>query len=167
MGINHSIFILMIIIMYSFTLFYIGGELSQQIISLIHQYKLEDVFKSVKITNNNLPIFLKHIPTIPALIDSNSNTIIEKDKILEFIVRLNIHLNKGELVPYKGEPSLYTDYYSQFNSHTPENIIFYSTSAYHYISNKLPKIVTFTESPTISEKMFNKQYKTLMSERHA
>ena len=167
MCITYSIFILLVNIMYSFTLFYINDKLSNQIILLIQEYKLNNLFKSVNITSNQLPIYMKHIRTVPAIIDNNSNTIIEKDKILEFIIRLNLHIKKDELIPYNKEPSLYTDYYSQYNEKDPVNIIFYSSSAFHYINNNLPKIVTYTESPTITTSVFEKQYKELMNERNA
>lgn len=154
--------------MYSFTLFYINDKLSNKIISLIQEYKLNNSFKSVKISPNQLSIYTKHIRTVPAIIDNNSNTIIEKDKILEFIIRLNLHIKKDELIPYNKEPSLYTDYYSKYNDNKdPINIIFYSSSAFHYINNKLPKIVTYTESPSLSTNVFDKQYKELMNERDA
>ena len=80
--------------MHSFTIFYTNDNLSNQVIELINKYKLNNLFKSIEISQDKLSVFRKHIKTVPSIVDNDSNTIIEKNKILEFIVRLNLHINK-------------------------------------------------------------------------
>ena len=89
-------------------------------------------------------------------------------KILEFIIRLGLHLKKQEVLPYYKEPSLYTDYYSKFNdtSDTDNENNYYSDSAFHYLNTEIPKIKTLTEITTLNPKEFNKKYNKLMNERN-
>ena len=161
--------------MNSFTLFYTNDNLSKKVVELINEYELNNSFKSIEISPNNLSIYKKHIKSVPAIVDNSSNIVIEKDKVLEFIVRLNLHINKNKdknkLIPYNNVSSSYTDYYSNYDNNSDKNsslnIILYSNSAFHYINNEIPKIETLTETPLLSIKSFEKQYKELLNERDA
>lgn len=154
--------------MTSFTLFYMDDNISSKTLNLINEFKIKKLFRSIHIKENHVGIFNKHIKTIPAIIDNQSNIIIEKDKILEFVIRLGLHYKKQEVLPYYKEPSLYTDYYSKFNdtSDTDNENNYYSDSAFHYLNISIPKIKTSTEIKTLNPKEFNEKYNKLMNERN-
>ena len=153
--------------MTSFTLFYMDDNISSKTLNLINEFKIKNLFRSIHIKDNHIEILNKHIKTIPAIIDNQSNIIIEKDKILEFIIRLGLHFKKQEVLPYYKEPSLYTNYYSKFDesSKTDNENNYYSDSAFHYLNQSIPKIKTLTEIKTLNPMEFNKKYNKLMNER--
>ena len=151
-----------------FTLFYMDDNISNKALNLINKFNIKNSFRSIYIKQNHIEILNKHIKTIPSIINNQSNIIIEKDKILEFIIRLGLHLKKQEVLPYYKEPSLCTDYYSKFNdtNDTDNENNYYSDSAFHYLNNEIPKIKTLTEITTLNPKDFNKKYNKLTNERN-
>lgn len=151
-----------------FTLFYMDDSISNKALNLINKFNIKNSFRSIYIKQNHIEILNKHIKTIPSIINNQSNIIIEKDQILEFIIRLGLHIKKQEVLPYYKEPSLYTGYYSKFDdtSETDNENNHYSDSAFHYLNNEIPKIKTLTEITTLNSKDFNKKYNKLMNERN-
>ena len=168
--------------MNTFTLFYLNNNIGNNIIKLIKRYNLNNHFKSILVTNDNINIFLKYVKKVPVLICNKSNSQIYDNNILEFIIRFNYYINKNKLIPYLQEPSLYSDYYSKFydnennennennkNNENNENneINYYSTNGYHNIKNDIQNIKTYTEDKLLTATDFDKKYKQLVNERNA
>ena len=66
-------------------------NISNKALNLINKFNIKNSFRSIYIKQNHIEILNKHIKTIPSVINNQSNIIIEKDKILEFIIRLGLH----------------------------------------------------------------------------
>ena len=149
-------------------LFYSNDHISKQTINLIKKYNLQSKFNSIEISGINSNVIQKYVKTYPSIVDNN--TIISRENILEFIVRLHLHLKKSEILPFYEEPSLYTSYYSKFdddeNNLKTDNKLYYSTNAFHVIKNEIPKIKIYSETTTLTENDFNKEYNKLLNDRN-
>ena len=148
--------------MSKFIIFYNINKKSKKIIQLIENYKLNNLFKTVKITENKLKIYQKYLQTIPILIVNTTNKITNYNKILEFIIRIHINLNK--IIPYVPKISLDTNYYSEINK--SDNIDYYSSTYCNYNSN-IPEIITDPEEKTLNIENFNKEYKKIINYRNS
>ena len=142
--------------MSKFIIFY--SKKNIKIINLITKLKLNNLFEIIEITSNNSHIYSKYLHTIPLLIVNNSN-ISDYNKIIEFIIRIYIHIN-NKILPYTSPISLYNN----FIDNKQNNILDYSPNYYNY-NNEIPKIKTYSDTGELSLIDFEKEYEKLMQSR--
>ena len=128
--------------MNQFTVFYSDDSYSSKLIKVINQYKLQSLFNLVQINYSQFQSYRKYLQTIPTIINNKSNDIINRDQTIEFVIRLNLHLNKQnnkEVLPYYQQPSTFSNFFSNIHNSTENS---YSNLSFHEIDKKIPNIKT-------------------------
>jgi len=151
--------------MQQFTVFHSSDSFSLKLMELINQYKLEEIFNIIQINYSQIHLYSKYLHTIPTIINNKSTDIINKDQTIEFIVRLNLHLNKNKInvIPYYQAPSSFSNFYSDIDKTTETS---YSNLSFHDINQTIPHIRTLSETKPLTEKEFTNEYNKKLDERN-